>query len=314
MNLFEYTYDLVRQIPPRRVSTYGAVAKALGDKIAARAVGRMMNQNPDADSMPCFKIVHSDGRLGGFGLGIEDKIRRLQQDSIHVANGKIVNFANLFFDDFTTKYPLKILRQEQINLGKKVFLQDDFDELETVAGIDVAYPDNEFQKACGACVVLDYNTMSVIEESVVYSHTEFPFISTYFSYRELPIVQELLQQLHSKPSLVLLDGNGILHPARCGFASHAGVLLKIPTIGVAKTLLYGTIKNSQVNIDSEPRGFAFSVKNGIKPVYISPGHRVSMTTSIAVVKHLSFSKNPEPLRRAHHLAKENLLKIQKVDT
>jgi len=99
MNLFEYTYSLVRQIPPGKVSTYGAVAVALGDRVAARAVGRMMNQNPNADDMPCFKIVHSDGRLGGFGLGIDDKIRRLQQDSIHVNNGKIADFEDVFSEE-----------------------------------------------------------------------------------------------------------------------------------------------------------------------------------------------------------------------
>ena len=71
MNLFEYTYDLVRQIPDGKISSYGEVAKALGDIVASRAVGRMMNQNPDANTMSCYKIVHSDARLGGFGLGIE---------------------------------------------------------------------------------------------------------------------------------------------------------------------------------------------------------------------------------------------------
>ena len=308
MNLFEYTYNLVRQIPPGKVSTYGAVAIALGDKVAARAVGRMMNQNPNADDMPCFKIVHSDGRLGGFGLGIDDKIRRLQQDSIHVDNGKIADFEDVFFDNFQTDYPLKTLRKEQINLSKKVSLQDDFNDIETVAGIDVAYPDNEFHEACGACVILDYHTMQVIEESVVFSPTDFPFISTYFSYRELPIVQKLINQLRLTPSMVLLDGNGIIHPARCGFASHAGVILDLPTIGVAKTLLYGTIIDSKVIIDREQRGYAFSKKQGIRPIYVSPGHRVSLKTSVEVVKHLSSLKNPEPLRHAHQLAKKNLPK------
>jgi deoxyribonuclease V len=266
----------------------------------------MMNQNPDADDMPCFKIVHSDGRLGGFGLGIDDKIRRLKQDSIHVNKGKIVDFEDVFFNDFRTEYPLKILREEQINLSRNISLQNDFGEIVTVAGIDVAYPDNEFHEACGACVVLDYNTMQVIEEYMVFSQTDFPFISTYFSYRELPIVQKLLSHVRSTPSLVLLDGNGIIHPARCGFASHAGITLDIPTIGVAKTLLYGTVKDSQVIIDKEQRGYAFSIKQGIKPIYVSPGHRVSLKTSLEVVKHLSSSKNPEPLRLAHQLAKKNL--------
>lgn len=306
MNLFEYTYELVRQIPPGRVSTYGTVAVALGDRIAARAVGRMMNQNPNADDMPCFKIVYSDGRLGGFGLGIQDKIRRLHQDSIQVEDGRIVDFDNVFFDDFKTTYPLKKLREEQIQLSKKVSLTDDFTDIETVIGIDVAYPENEFDEACGACVVLDYQHMEVIQESVVFERTHFPFISTYFSYRELPLVHKLFSQLRSKPSLMLLDGNGIIHPARCGFASHAGITIDIPTIGVAKTLLYGNIQDSQVIIDSECRGYAFSSKKGVRPIYISPGHRVSLQTSVDVVKHFCRTKSPEPLRRAHQLANEHL--------
>ena len=107
MNLSDYTYYLVRQIPKGRVSTYGAVAKALGNKNYARVVGLYMNKNPDAETMPCFKIVNSDGSLGGFGLGINDKIRRLQNDGIEVKNGKIINFENVFFNDFKTEYPLK---------------------------------------------------------------------------------------------------------------------------------------------------------------------------------------------------------------
>ena len=107
MNITEYTYFLVRQIPPGRISTYGAVAKALGNPGYARAVGKMMNKNPDADTMPCFKIVSSDGGLGGFGLGIDDKIRRLKEDGIKVKDGRIVDFEKVFFNNFKTDHPLK---------------------------------------------------------------------------------------------------------------------------------------------------------------------------------------------------------------
>jgi len=113
MNLCEYTYFLVRQIPSGKVSTYGAVAKALGNKQYARAIGKYMNKNPDADTMPCFKIVCSDGRLGGFGLGIEDKIRRLQEDGVQVKDGKIVDFTSVFFDDFKTDRPLQHKQKNQ---------------------------------------------------------------------------------------------------------------------------------------------------------------------------------------------------------
>jgi len=310
MNLFEYTYDLVRQIPDHHISTYGAVARALGDIRAARAVGWMMNQNPDPDGMPCYKIVYSDGALGGFGRGIEDKIRRLRDDNITVKDGKIVDFKTVVFEDFKTEYPLKKLRQEQIDLSKKVRTRDEFTKIETVAGIDVAYPKNEFEEACAACVTLDYKTKQLVEEKTVFATAEFPYIPTYLSYREFPIIKHLVDQLERPPSLVLFDGNGILHPYGIGLASHAGVVLDRPAIGVAKNLLVGTVGASIVTIDGTKRGYAYVSKGAKKPIYISPGHKVSFETSLDVVKKLCIHKIPEPLRKAHTLAKEHLLKTR----
>ena len=311
MNLFEYTYNLVRQIPDGKISTYGAVAKALGDVVASRAVGRMMNQNPDADDMPCYKIVHSDGRLGGFGLGAKDKIRRLKEDNIEVKDGKIVDFDNVLFNNFKTEYPLKKLQEQQIELSKKVQTNDNFTEIETVAGIDVAYPKNEFEDACGACVVMDLKTKQILEEKTIFKTTYFPYISTYFSYREFPIMKKLIENLDQKPSIFLIDGNGIIHPRGFGLASHFGVLSNHPSIGVAKRLLYGTIKEDIVIIDNNKRGYALlHSQRATKPIYVSPGHRVSFDTSIDVVKHLSNYKIPEPLRLAHALAKKTITQEQ----
>ncbi|MCK5112562.1 MAG: endonuclease V [Thermoplasmatales archaeon] len=308
MNLFEYTYDLVRQIPQGKISTYGAVARALGDIIASRAVGRMMNQNPDADDMPCYKIVHTDGRLGGFGLGIDDKIRRLKEDNIFVKGGKIVDFENVLFEDFKTDYPLKKLRREQIELSKKVKTEDDFNKIKTIAGIDVAYPKNEFDNACGACVIIDYKTKRVIEEKTVFAKADFPYISTYLFYREFPIVKKLVANLDSDPSVIMFDGNGILHPYGSGLASHAGLLLDNPSIGVAKSLLYGKVEENTVKINNEKRGYALISKRVKKPIYISPGHRVSLKTCVSIVRHLCRYKIPEPLRLAHTRSKKSLIK------
>ncbi len=307
MNLFDYTYDLVRQIPEGKISSYGEVAKALGDIIASRAVGRMMNQNPNADNMPCFKIVHSDGRLGGFGLGINDKIKRLEEDNVSVDDGKIIDFVSFLFKDFKTNFPLKILRNEQIELSKKVILKDDFPKLETVAGIDVAYPKSEFENATGACVVMDYKTKDIIEEITISAKTEFPYISTYLAYRELPIIKKLVNNLKTKPTIFLFDGNGILHPYSIGLASHAGIVLDVPSIGVAKRLLYGNVINNEVFINGKKRGFIFFSSTKIKnPIYVSPGNRVSFETSLKIVKHFSRYKIPEPLRKAHILASKNV--------
>jgi len=308
MDLFEYTYSLVRQIPDGRISSYGAVAEALGDKIAARAVGRMMNQNPDANTMPCFKIVHSDGRLGGFGLGIDDKIRRLKQDKINVENGKIVDFEQVLYKDFKTDYPLKKLRKEQIELSKQVDLKEGFTEIETVAGIDIAYPENEFDDACGACVVMDYKTKEVVEEKTVFSKTNFPYISTYLTYRELPIIKKLVSSLKKKPTVFMFDGNGILHPYNIGLASHVGVALNIVSIGVAKNLLYGEVEDDIVTIHGKKRGLVFfSSKKVKRPIYVSPGNKISFENSFNIVKNLSTYKIPEPLRQAHILANKKLL-------
>jgi len=308
MNLFEYTYDLVRQIPSGKISSYGAVATALGDIHASRAVGRMMNQNPDPDDMPCYKIVHTDGRLGGFGRGTNDKIRRLKQDNIQVSDGEIIDFDKVFFKDYQTEYPLKKLRQKQIELSKKIILKDDFKNIKTVAGIDVAYPKDEFKEACGACIVMDYKTKEIIEEQTVMCKTSFPYISTYLTFREYPVIEKLVKHLKSKPSVFMFDGNGILHPYNMGLASHAGVTLNVPSIGVAKSLLYGNIENNIVKINGKKSGYALiSSKQAKKPIYVSPGHRISFETSVKIVKNFCKYKIPEPLRKAHILANKKKL-------
>lgn len=313
MDLFAYTYDLVRQVPAGHVTSYGAVAAALGDVIASRAVGRMMNQNPDAESMPCFKVVHSDGRLGGFGLGLEDKVRRLKADNVVVRDGRIVDFPRVFFNEFSTEFPLRRLRREQEGLAQRVRVEDDFGRIETVAGVDVAYPWSEWEKGVGALVVLDYRTGVVVEEQTVALSTRFPFIPTYFSYREVPFVEALVKRAATQPDVVLLDGQGILHPARCGFASHAGVVCDIPTIGVAKSHLYGKVKGKDVVApDGEVRGVAICSGTARRPLFISPGHRVSLASSETIVRQVSRTKHPEPLRLAHMLAVRSLREERQV--
>ncbi len=307
MNLCEYTYFLVRQIPKGRVSTYGAVAKALGDKRHARAVGMYMNRNPNPDKMPCFKIVKSDGNIGGFAKGIEDKIKRLNKEGINVKNGKIVDFEKKFFDDFKTEYPLIKLRKEQLELREKVELKDGFSKINTVAGLDVSFSKNNPKKVCGACIVLDYNTKEVVEEKIVHLDLEFPYIPTYLSYRELPVYEKLIEKLETDPTVFMFDGNGILHPNFFGIASHAGVLFDISTIGVAKSLLCGNVEKNIVKIDGKKAGFLFYASKKLKrPIYVSPGHKISFTTSKKIVKNMCRYRVPEPTRRAHMLSKKSL--------
>ena len=306
IDLFEEVYRLTRQIPRGKVSTYGAIAKALGDIRASRAVGFALNQNPNPDFTPCYKVVNSDGTLGGFGLGIEEKIRRLEKDGIKVIDGKIVNFDEVFFDNFVSEYPLKRLRKEQLELSKKVRIEDDFDDIETIGGLDVAYSSRKRRLACAACVIMD-RLGNVMDRVWITDEIKFPYVPTYLAYRELPLFEKLINRVKERPSIFLVDGNGILHPYRIGIASHLGIVLDIPTIGVAKNLLHGEIEGRYIFDKGEKIGYVlYSSK---RPIFISPGHRVSMETSIDIVKRFLKYRIPEPLRQAHILAKSKIKEI-----
>ncbi len=310
MDLFKYTYDLVKQIPEHMVSTYGSVARALGDIRASRAVGRMMNQNPDPDSMPCFRIVYSDGKIGGFGRGINDKIRRLRKDGIKVKNGEIVDFEKILFTDFKTDYPLRKLRDKQLKIREKIVLDGSLDEdIKTVAGFDVAYPKNAFDDACASIIIMDYKKKKILEKNVVFDKIFFPYIPTYLSFREFPFIKKLMEKTDIFPDVLMFDGNGVLHPYNVGIASHAGVLLDVPSIGIAKNLLCGNVRNGDVLFDEQIVGKTFFANERIKnPVYVSMGHRVSLKTCVDIVDNMSVFKNPEPLRNAHKYATETLKK------
>jgi deoxyribonuclease V len=307
MDFTKYFYSLVKQIPKGKVSTYGELARALGDIRAARAVGRMLTENPYAPIVPCHRVVMSDGSLGGFGGGIPKKIRLLEYEGVQIEGNLIVDFENTYFHDFKTKFPLKKMREEQIRLKRLVKLQDDFSGIKTVGGVDVAYNG----KGLGACAVYSFENLDILDRKTIEAKIDVPYIPTYLAFRELPVIEKVMNKLRDKPTLLLIDGNGILHPYGMGIASHVGVKLDIPTIGVAKTLLCGNaIKQvnkvgdySKVELEGELIGYAYkSSPRARKLIYISPGHKVSFKTALSVVKKFCKYKIPEPIREAHTIA------------
>jgi deoxyribonuclease V len=309
MEFTEYFYSLVKQIPKGRVSTYGALARALGDIRASRAVGRMLNQNPYAPIVPCHRVVMSDGSLGGFGSGIKNKIALLKKEGVYVSEGDVVDFKDVLFADFKSNYPLKKMREQQKKLGRAISLKNGFSSVKTIAGVDVAYNG----KGYGALVVHDYDTLDILETKTVKSRIGIPYIPTYLAYREIPVIKKLLSKIKIKPDILLVDGNGVLHPYKMGIATHIGVDLGIPTIGVAKSLLCGEVKeelkgvgtSSNVIYEKKVAGYAFlSSPRSKKPIYISPGHRVSFESTLDVVSKVCTHKIPEPLRMAHIKATE----------
>lgn len=292
VNLYEKTYELVKQIPKGKVSTYGCIAKALGDTIASRAVGKMLNENTDK-SVPCYRVVYSDGGIGGYAHGIDKKIELLRKDGIKVINKKI-DLKKYFFDEFKTDYPLKKLKEEQEKLRKKVVIEDDFDAV-TIAGMDVSYG----RYAYASYVEFDFEG-NIIKKKVLKRKIDFPYIPTYLAYREIPILNEVIK--NEKPSIVMLDGNGLLHPRFFGIACHFGVLKNLATIGIAKKLLYGIVKENCVYIGNRKVG------KRLGKVYVSPGNKISIETAYEIAKKFMKYNVPEPVRQAHILASEEKAK------
>jgi deoxyribonuclease V len=284
----------------------------------------MEHANPRPIVVPCHRVVYSDGGLGGYGApeGVAKKIKLLKSEGIEIKDGKIMDFEDMLFSDFQVPKPapLKLLRDEQLSLRSKVILNDkkSFDQIQTAAGIDVSYTTGE---GLGAVVVMDIKKMKVLERKTVRSKVRFPYIPTYLSYHELPVALELLGKLENIPDVVIFDGNGVLHPYGLGLASHAGIILNIQTLGIAKKLLCGQLKPHgngddrimDVVMDDNLIGYGLLPGSArTRFVYASPGNFTSFENSLKIAQHLCGTGHPEPIRLAHSMALELRRKYENV--
>lgn len=299
----ETFYTVVQQIPKGKISTYGALARALGDIRASRAVGRMLNQNPRPIEVPCHRVIMSDGSIGGFGSGVEKKKSLLRSEGIYIQDEKITDFKDKLFVDFKSEKILNKLRKKQLDASEKVIIKDDFDDLEIIGGVDVSYGEKK-----GYASLSLWKEDEEIDNIIIKKEVSFPYIPTYLAFRELPLLLDVLNRSEYTPDVILVDGNGILHPHKIGIASHLGVETNIPTIGVAKSMLIGNqitkISHdepvSEIIFEEEKLGFAYLSSDRAKnPIFISPGHRISLDTSFNIVRNYCDYKVPEPIRRAH---------------
>ena len=286
------------------ITTYGAVAKALGDPIAARFVGLAMSLNENVIQVPCRRVVRSDGKLGGYTShrGVDEKIELLRSEGIRICNGRVVDMEPLLFDDFRSSMPLRRLRERQLALRKQVLIPTSDRQFDRVAGMDVSYDGN---RAYASVVVAEAESGRVLESEVVESEAAFPYIPTYLAYRELPIISPLAEFL-VEGTVLVYDGNGLLHPERFGIASHAGLAFNVPTIGVAKRLLCGSVRcdaSAEVELDGDVLGYALSNRGGA-PIFVSPGHGVSARQALSIIRKVTKHRIPEPIRQAHKRANE----------
>jgi len=195
---------------------------------------------------------------------------------------------------------LSKLDREQLRLAKKVVLRNDFEDIKTIAGCDITYTNN---KIVCAIVVMDYPSLKIREAITTDGTARFPYIPGLVAYREAPFIIESYHKLELDPDLILIDGNGILHPRRFGLASAIGLSLDKPTIGVAKNLMIGDEIEGTVFDKEEKIGAVIETKQKAKPIYVSPGHKVTFSKSVEIVRKCQKEhKLPEPLHQAHKAA------------
>ncbi|XP_071730863.1 uncharacterized protein [Rutidosis leptorrhynchoides] len=237
--------------------------------------------------------------------------------------------------------------EAQDSLKKRLITQDDYtwklgqpednnesELLKYIGGVDISFLKNDPSVACGTLIVLDFKTLDIVYEDSAIVTIDVPYIPGFLAFREAPIFLELVNKMRNGlhpfyPQLLMIDGNGILHPRGFGSACHLGVLANLPTIGIGKNLHHvDGLTNSRLrelleaeenlNVDfislignsGNTLGAAMHSSSGsFKPIFVSVGHRVSLASAVEVVKRTCKYRVPEPIRQADIRSREYLRKF-----
>jgi deoxyribonuclease V len=176
-----------------------------------------------------------------------------------------------------------------------------------VAGADVSYVKGG-SDIYAAVLVFSFPGLKLLDKILVADRVTFPYIPGLLSFREAPVLTKAFEKMRDKPDVIIFDGQGIAHPRRMGLASHMGLILDCPTIGCAKTRLVGTHSPvpeergscAILEEQGEVVGSVLRTRSRVKPVYVSPGHRITVEESIHLVLGCCKGyKLPEPTRQAH---------------
>jgi deoxyribonuclease V len=224
-----------------------------------------------------------------------------------------MQISDFFPADSSRESLLKIQRI----VSEKARIKDDFGDLNHIAAADQAFIDN---RIISGIVLMDFGSLEITERAFSIQPVSFPYIPTFLSFREGPAIVNAFGKLITRPDLLLIDGAGINHPRGAGLATHIGVALDVPTIGITKKILCG--KGSQPSIVGEASplvyndkkvGWLLKSRKNSRPIVVAPGHKVSLESSLSIVKAcLRGHKLPEPARLAHEYAnacKEELRKV-----
>lgn len=209
---------------------------------------------------------------------------------------------------FPTDPAAAIALQKQ--LAAEVQLQDDFGQVTHIAACDVGFEDDG-NTTRAAVVLVNWPEMKMLDSHLARIPTRMPYIPGLLSFRELPAVLAALEKLDATPDLILVDGQGIAHPRRLGIAAHLGVVTGLPAIGVGKSRLTGQYRPpgpekgdwSPLTDRQQTIGCVLRTRRGVKPLFVSPGHRVSLDSARQwALQTTTRYKLPEPIRMADRLA------------
>jgi deoxyribonuclease V len=216
----------------------------------------------------------------------------------------------------------------QLDMKSRIVLKTLDKAIKIIAGADISF--NKFSTTVYAgIVILNYPEMTVKSYSLITAETTFPYVSGYLAFREVPALLQAWNQIpdtspkgelaKQKPDLMILDGQGITHPRKMGIASHFGLLENVPAIGCAKSMLFGKFddlgsekfSSAPIYGKGELLGYALRTKDKVQPVYISPGHLITVEESLEIMKNCTGKyRIPEPTRLAHE--KVNLFRTGKL--
>ncbi|HUU13352.1 MAG TPA: deoxyribonuclease V [Terriglobia bacterium] len=200
----------------------------------------------------------------------------------------------------------------QERLRERVVLEDDFKTIRYVAGADLAF-DPETDQAFAGVIVYRFPEVEEVERRSARRKLRFPYVPGLLSFREGPALLAAFARLRTEPDLILIDGHGRAHPRLFGIACHLGVLLDKPTIGCAKSLLVGTHyepgakagSSSPLVYHGDRVGVVLRTRDGVKPIYVTTGHRVSLDTAVRLVRQcLDGYRIPKPTRQADHYVRD----------
>ncbi|MGA2616571.1 MAG: endonuclease V [Thermoguttaceae bacterium] len=306
---------MLDEVPPGRVTTPGGLAAALGNPVAARWIGHFLLHHAHDAACPCHRVVRCGGAVGPALAGeLGAKIERLRAEGVTVRDAT-VDLAVYGFAEFVCDRPLARLARLQQSLSARVRTGPRKRVPRLIGGVDVSYPSPA--EGVAAYALVDAATGELIWSATVRRPVRFPYITSYLTFRELPILLDLLAEVRRAGRLapvLLVDGTGILHPRHAGIASHLGVVAGLPTIGLTKKLLCGAVdlaglrplESRPVVYQGHPIGVALRPTAGSRrPLFVSPGHRTDLPFAERVVRGLLTGfRLPTPIYWADRLSRQ----------